>query len=176
VALPDGAVRLAIGAGAVWATGTTDTLSRIAPKPVGVSLAWRTIRVGQGPIGVAVGSGSVWVANAVSGTVTRVDPARLRVTGTVPLGAGGVVGGNPTPAGAGGVGSASDPVTVAVFGGWVWVGNGQGGTLTAFDPMTGRQHGTPARLPGIPRRLVVSDDRLFATTANAGAVVAVTPR
>ena len=33
-----------------------------------------TIRVGRSPAGVAVGAGSVWVANSGDGTVTRINP------------------------------------------------------------------------------------------------------
>ena len=33
----------------------------------------QTIPVGNGPTGVAVGDGSVWVANASDGTLSRID-------------------------------------------------------------------------------------------------------
>ena len=36
----------------------------------------RRIPVGNGPIGVSVGEGSVWTANYLAGTVSRVDPKR----------------------------------------------------------------------------------------------------
>jgi YVTN family beta-propeller protein len=44
-----------------------------------------TVTVGTNPIGVAFGSGSLWVANLGSGTVSRIDPATLSVTATITL-------------------------------------------------------------------------------------------
>ncbi len=152
VALPDGAVRLAVGDGAVWVTGQSDTLTRIDPKPVGLTLRWRSVVVGQGPIGVAVGDGAVWVANALSSTVSEVDPAHLRVLRTIPTGA-------------------SDPASVAAWRGLVWVGGGQSPVVTAFDPATGGQVGGRVTIGGVVRQLVVGDGSLWAATANAGSVV-----
>jgi peptide/nickel transport system substrate-binding protein len=43
--------------------------------------------VGQGPAGIAVGAGGVWVANSGDGTVTRLDPRSGRVTDTIQVGA-----------------------------------------------------------------------------------------
>jgi YVTN family beta-propeller protein len=48
--------------------------------------AQRTIPVGEGPRGVAVGAGSVWVANSTDGTVSRVDPNTNRVISTIEVG------------------------------------------------------------------------------------------
>ncbi len=51
----------------------------------------KTIRVGDGPMDVAVGAGPVWVANA-DGTVARVDPKWGAVTERIRVGgsAGGI--------------------------------------------------------------------------------------
>jgi YVTN family beta-propeller protein len=35
---------------------------------------------------VAVGAGSVWVANSYSGTISRIDPATNRVVATIRVG------------------------------------------------------------------------------------------
>ncbi|MHB8681886.1 MAG: Vgb family protein [Acidimicrobiales bacterium] len=169
-ALPDGAVRIAVGDGAAWVTGKTDSLTKISPKPFGVTLVAHDVRVGQGPIGVAVDSGAVWVANAQSGTVSRVDPATLRVTATFRVEQG-AVNGQAGPSSAG-----SDPVAVAVFGGLVWVGDAQSGAVVAIDPATGAQHGAAVRPGGGPRRLVADSGALYATTANPGALVQLSPR
>lgn len=176
VALPDGAVRVAAGDGAVWVTGQTDTLTRIAPRPEGVSLQWKAMRVGQGPIGVVTTSGAVWVADAVGGALTKVDPTHLRVLATYAIGTGGTVAGSESARAALGHGS-SDPLTLAVFDGLVWIGDGRAGTLSALDPSTGRQHGRAVVLPGMPRHLVVtSDGSLWLTTANPARVLQVQPR
>jgi YVTN family beta-propeller protein len=44
------------------------------------------VPVGRGVAGVAVGAGAVWVANALDGTVSRIDPAARRVLDTVDVG------------------------------------------------------------------------------------------
>lgn len=156
VALPDGAVRVAVGQGAVWVTGRTDTLTRIDPKPEGVTLEWTSVVVGKGPIGVAVGDGAVWAANAQSGTVSKIDPTTLKVTRTFSTAA---------------AGQASDPVAVAVWQGLVWVGDGESPTVTAFDPSTGERVGGDVTMPGVVRQLVVGDGNLWGATANPGRVV-----
>jgi streptogramin lyase len=156
--LPDGAVRLAVGPGAVWVTGQTDTLTRIEPSADGTALRWHTVRVGQGPIGVAAGSGSVWVANVQSVSVSRVDPAQVRVTATFALGTGS--------------GGSGDPEIVALWQGRVWVADGQQGVMIALDPATGRQIGGSVAVPGVIRQLAVDPNgTLWGTTANPGTVV-----
>jgi class 3 adenylate cyclase len=60
----------------------------------------RSITVGQNPVGVAAGLGSVWVASG-DGTVSRIDPLTAKVVETIPVG--GSLGG------------------IAVGGGLVWV-------------------------------------------------------
>jgi DNA-binding beta-propeller fold protein YncE len=42
-----------------------------------------SVGVGVQPYGIAYGSGSLWVANYTSGTVSRVDPVALSVTATI---------------------------------------------------------------------------------------------
>ena len=45
-----------------------------------------TIPVGRSPAGVAVGAGSVWVANSGDGTVTRIDPSTDKAIATIAVG------------------------------------------------------------------------------------------
>ncbi len=157
--LPDGAVRLAIGPDGVWVSGQTNTLTRVDPDPVGGSLHWRTVQVGQGPFGVGVGDGSVWVANVKSGSVSRVDPATMRVTATYTVGGAGA-------------GVPANPEMVAVWHGRLWVADGQQGVVVALDPATGQQDGMPVEVPGVIRQLVLDDQgSMWGTTANPGTVV-----
>ena len=46
-----------------------------------------TRQVGDFPTAVAVGHGSVWVANAGDGTLSRIDPETSEVVATIQLGA-----------------------------------------------------------------------------------------
>jgi YVTN family beta-propeller protein len=74
------------------------------------------IRVGATPIAVAVGEGSVWVANSEDGTLSRIDPKTRQVIRTIGLG---------TPL-----------ADVAVGFGSVWAADGAAGSLTRVDPRT----------------------------------------
>jgi streptogramin lyase len=158
-ALRDGAVRLAAGPDGVWVSGQTDSLTRVDPRPVGATLQWRTVEVGQGPFGVGVGEGSIWVANVKSGSVSRVDPGSMRVTATFSVG------------GAGG-GVPANPEMVAVWHDRLWVADGQQGAVVALDPVTGNQIGAAVAVPGVIRQLVLDPGgSLWGTTANPGRVV-----
>jgi DNA-binding SARP family transcriptional activator/DNA-binding beta-propeller fold protein YncE len=72
------------------------------------------VGVGRRPVAVAIGHGSVWVANADDGTVSRIDPERHEVIRTIGIGA---------PA-----------VDLAVAADAVWVANGSDGTVSRIDP------------------------------------------
>jgi DNA-binding SARP family transcriptional activator len=72
------------------------------------------VLVGRRPVAVAIGHGSVWVANADDGTVSRIDQQRHEVTRTIGIGA---------PA-----------IDLAVATDAVWVANGSDGTVSRIDP------------------------------------------
>ncbi len=74
------------------------------------------IDVGAGADGVAVGDGSVWVANKERNTLTRIDPGGPSVTGTIDVG--------------------REPDSVAVGLGRVWVTNSTDNTVSVIDPAT----------------------------------------
>ena len=76
---------IAAGLGAVWvaASGDAGSLWRIEPSDPEVPNS-QTGTIGPNPQGIAVGEGSVWVANG-DGTVSRVDPVSYRST-TIPIG------------------------------------------------------------------------------------------
>jgi class 3 adenylate cyclase/streptogramin lyase len=63
---------VALGLGAAWYSASSGrTLWKLDPQSLATS---QTITVGNGPSGVAVGDGAVWVANSREGTVSRVNP------------------------------------------------------------------------------------------------------
>jgi YVTN family beta-propeller protein len=75
--------QVAFGEGAVWVTSRrSDAVLRINPATSSVQ---PPIRVGNGPTGIAVGAGQVWVANADDGTVSTIDP-QSNMVGTMRLG------------------------------------------------------------------------------------------
>jgi YVTN family beta-propeller protein len=77
---------IATGEGGVWVTSraydsdAAGKLWRIDPASGRVTTA---TRVGRSPLGVAVGEGSVWVANYEDGTVSRIDPETQEVVATI---------------------------------------------------------------------------------------------
>jgi len=149
IAVPGGAVRITQGFGALWVTGTDNLLTEIRPGVAGSAPRLRTVQVGNGPIGVATGMGSVWVADAVGGTVAQVDPTSLAVLHRYRVG--------------------SDPLTVAVAGGRVWVGDGTAHKLRTVFPSPGLG---PRDLGGSPRALLPVGEGVWVAIANPGRVIA----
>jgi peptide/nickel transport system substrate-binding protein len=74
-------------------------------------------RVGRNPAAVATGGGSVWVANALDGTVSRIDPEHHEI---VPIDVGG------------------EPTALAFGAGSLWVANGESRTVAQIDPGSNR--------------------------------------
>jgi streptogramin lyase len=110
-------LRLAVGAGGLWASSaSTGAVRRIDLSSLAVGAP---IPVGRGPAGVTVAHGQVWVANSRGGTVTRVDPSTHALVGD-PI----EVGGRP-----GGI----DAGTSAV-----WVASAADDTVTRIDLDSGR--------------------------------------
>jgi DNA-binding beta-propeller fold protein YncE len=72
------------------------------------------VPVGRRPVAITIGHGSVWVANADDGTVSRIHPERREVIRTIGIGA---------PA-----------IDLAVASDAVWVANGSDGTVSRIDP------------------------------------------
>jgi DNA-binding SARP family transcriptional activator len=72
------------------------------------------VPVGRRPVALAIGHGSVWVANTDDGTVSRIHPDRREVIRTIGIGA---------PA-----------IDLAVATDAVWVANGSDGTVSRIDP------------------------------------------
>ena len=99
---------------------------------------------------MAVGDGSVWVADSAGGTVVRVDPATRRIVHTY--------------------GTGGNPLLVAVAGGRVWVADGSGQSLRTVYPGPGLR---PANLGSTPRQLLVVGDGVWVAASNPGRVLAV---
>ena len=100
------------------------------------------IAVGNGPSGIAVGEGGVWVADSLDDAVVRIDPATRSVTTTIAVG--------------------DSPAGVAVGAGSVWVANSGDGTVTRIDPRTDRVVAT-ITVGGSPQAITVADGRAWVT-------------
>ena len=73
------------------------------------------IPTGNSPTAIATGAGSVWVADSIDNSVTRIDPAGANAVAT------------PIPVG-------QEPSAIAVGEGAVWVANTQDDTVSRIDP------------------------------------------
>ena len=116
--------------GRSWLTDSEgDNVTRVDPT------GCNPIPVGNGPTGVAVGYGGVWVADSLDNAVVRINPTTRGMT-KIPVGT-----------------SRRD---VAVGAGSVWVADSGDGTVTRIDPRTGKVLATIA-VGGSPQSLTVAD-------------------
>jgi len=157
----------------------------------GSSSSFLTVNAGADPTAIAIGDGSVWVADYLPSTVTRIDEATGRV-----LDAGIVVGTQPDGIAVGGgdvwvadydanavteidaatgavvrtVGAGSGPYGVVVARGSVWVtdwGNpANGDTVMRLNERTGAVEGAPIRVGLEPTMIAYGGGSLW--TANEG--------
>jgi YVTN family beta-propeller protein len=123
-----------------------DRLARIAENAVGViepdSGAIREqYAVGRGPAAVSAGGGSVWVANALDGTVTRVD-REPDPDETVTIDVGGA------------------PVALAFGAGSLWVADGESRLVAQVDPGANKVQ-QRIQVGNAPRALAVADGALW---------------
>ncbi|HEY2939052.1 MAG TPA: ABC transporter substrate-binding protein [Gaiellaceae bacterium] len=137
---------VAVSAGAVWAvSGPAASLFKIDRHARAIETRIRIVnRLGATapfPVAVAVGEGSVWVVNANTQTVSRIDPEFDSVTATIPLGIG------------------RNPSDIATGGDAVWVANSGNGTLARIDPSTNSSSAIP--LGNRPTSVAVGGGRVW---------------
>jgi len=108
------------------------------------------VPVGKDPWSIALDSASVWVANSVDGTVSRIDRNSRRVTDTIP------VGRNPLG------------ITIDDQGG-VWVANNADNTVTRIDAQTRKPTATVA-VNMSPGEIVSTKGAVWVAEAGAGQV------
>ena len=145
VVLQDNPSALACGESGVWAIAA----GRLINVDPATGTARPAIDVGTGVSAVAVADNAVWVANPLTGIVSRVDPERRVVTGTFTLG------------------KDDEPVALAVGADGVWVANRRARTVARIDPekTVGAEE---FRLGHDPRALAVVDGRLWVAVAATG--------
>jgi streptogramin lyase len=145
-------LRLAWGANGLWvAIADAGVIRRVDPATLA---AGEAIRVGGGPAGITVAGGFVWVANARSGRVSKVDPSLGQVT---PID----VGGHP-----GGI----DAGTSAV-----WVANREDDTVSKIDLETGEVEGDPVAVGPEPGAVAVGGDAVWVANNGDGTVTRIEP-
>jgi len=132
---------------------TTSADPDASATPVAPRLG-RPIEVGGTPSAIAVGDGSVWVADNVGGTVSRIDAA------------GGEVEGERIRVGAG-------PEAIAVGEGAVWVASGDD-TITRIDPAGGTAERVAVRV-GDPRGIVAGEGSVWVASGSDGTVTRIDP-
>ena len=100
---------------AVDQRGRHSALTRVVVRRIKAARL-RQIDVGGRPFSLVEAAGSVWIANFLSGTVERLDPATNRVTARIQVG--------------------GEPYGLAAGGGSVWVGNNGSDSVTRIDIAT----------------------------------------
>ncbi len=114
-----------------------------------------TAPVGALPDGVAVGAASVWVANTIDGTVTRLDARTASVEQTIRVG--------------------EDPTTIAYAFDAAWVANSGERTVSRIDPVTNQVVATVT--VGIAPAGIASDGRwLWVTDRLDGTISRIDPQ
>jgi YVTN family beta-propeller protein len=189
--------RVSVAAGKDGRVSSFDGRSVAAlPRTAAVTVV-TYVKVGTSPIGLLDAAGSMWVANADDGTVTRIDEQTLRPTATVR------VGGSPwflatsqgqifvgvqdierlvridprTNRVTGNVAVDPDPVGVASVAGQIWVTSPSSDRIDIVDPKDLRvlarrsASGRPLRLSVTPRSVLVgaasAGDLLFLDPATS---------
>ncbi len=147
-------LRLAAGAGALWASSaSTGSIRRV---DFGTATSEAPIVVGRGPAGVTVGGGLVWVANSRANAVTRVDPVTRSLFGE-PV----EVGERP-----GGIDAGTEVV---------WVANSADGTVTRIEIESGETVGDPVRVGPRPGAVAVGGEAVWVANNGDGTVTRIEP-
>lgn len=124
-------------------SASTGQLLLIDPQSNRITQA---VEIGNGPAGVAVGGGYVWVADTADGVLSRFDPG----TGTLSK-----------------VNVGKAPVGVAYGAGAVWVTDSLDGTIARVDPTNGSV--LHIRVGDMPTALATTGDAVWTTVLSAPA-------
>ena len=115
---------VAPGLGSIWAVFGDSTLARIEPATGRVA---ESTRAGTTPAGIAVGSGSVWVANSLEARVGRYSPATFTVAPIDTLSV------------------ERRPTAIAAGAAAIWVANSASNSVSRIDPDSWRRRNDPGR-------------------------------
>jgi YVTN family beta-propeller protein len=140
------------GDGPPASTGPPEPAPSSTSEPV--DLVEAEVAVGEDPIGIASGEGSLWVVNAGDGTVSRIDPTQNAVIATIEVG--------------------DVPLEVVAGEGSVWVSNYLGGTVTRLDPSTGEVLADVETAQG-PQIMLEAGGELWVSCTDADVVQRIDP-
>jgi YVTN family beta-propeller protein len=179
--LSESAAYVAAARGTVWVAPELGLLSRLRAN----GTIAREIDFGGTPRAVAIGAGSVWLADDLAGTITRIDPVSGVAAATITVGH--APSGLAVGEGAVWVADSLDnsvfridpgsnevsatvrvgnsPRGLAVGAGAVWVANSRDGTVSRIDPKTNGVTRT-IKVGGSPQGLVVAAGKLWVSTQN----------
>jgi ABC-type transport system substrate-binding protein/DNA-binding SARP family transcriptional activator/DNA-binding beta-propeller fold protein YncE len=181
---------VAVGDGQVWVVNQLDrTVSEVNPQALRVV---RPIQVGNGAGAIGFGHGSVWVANGTDYSLSRIDPDSGHVT-TIPLAGqpGGIAAArqgmwvSSTSTGqlllvdartntvSQSVPIGNGPQGVAVGAGSVWVANTPDGTVSRFEPGTGRIR--KVAVGESPTGVAYGDGEVWVAAGRSGNVLRIDP-
>jgi YVTN family beta-propeller protein len=121
-----------------------------APK-AGNATPVASIRVGNGPDGIAVDAGSVWVTNSKDGTLSRIDSRSNKV------------GGDQVTVG-------RNPDKVAAAGGAVWVTNTGDDTVRRLEAQPNPVAGASVRVGNAPEGISIGKQLVWVANSGSGTV------
>jgi peptide/nickel transport system substrate-binding protein len=129
----------------VWVSVSPAGIARVDPGNLKVTLAQG---VGNGPTAVLSAFASIWVANSLDGTVSRLEPSTGQERTSIPVGDG--------------------PNALAAAAGSIWVANEFDGSVTEIDPST---NGVTPAFPvgGSVASLAADGDRLWLSVGASAA-------
>jgi len=153
VGFPTGAV--AVGEGSVWAVFGDSTLARIDRRSGRTS---GSVAGGEGPAGVVVAFGSVWVSSSGDATVRRFNPATFEEGPIAQF----TVGRSPA-----GIAAGDDAI---------WVANEGAGGVTRIDADIGFNSADPIRTGDGPTSVAAGDGTIWVSNTSAGTVSRIDPR
>ena len=147
--VPGTPLRVAADEKTLWATAFRS--GHVVAIDLATATVVHDVEVGDGPEGIAVGFGSVWVVRQNAHQLTRLDPSGA-VLGSTPLDA--------------------EPRLLAIGSTHVWVANFGAGTLTRVDPTGQKPKTTPNVCTG-PQGIAVAAGIVWVTCTTAGEVLAI---
>jgi peptide/nickel transport system substrate-binding protein len=130
----------------VWVSIAPAGVARVDPTDLSVTFGYQP--VGNGPTAVLPAFGSIWVANYLDGTVSRLEPSTGREEAKIPVKDG--------------------PTALAAAAGSLWVANEFDGSITAINPATSTTHRT-VPVGGAPVSLATDGANLWLAVGASSA-------